>query len=146
VDFTRLAALLEDSLDAWRRDRAGAVRRLLETAGSGAIKQLVIAVLLAFRREHAELFERGEYRPLSCEAPLGGFERVLGDQRLCVVFRPAHPTNAPARMPTLPPASWTSLLTGATHTEGQDFDAASGGLPFVIAITPAPRSQRPTPA
>jgi (1->4)-alpha-D-glucan 1-alpha-D-glucosylmutase len=137
VDFAHRSKLLDAGLDAWRRDPAGTVRRLADAPETGAIKQLVIAVLLAHRREHAPLYELGEYRPLPSLPPLGAFERALGGQRLCVVFR-RHPLAHPlAGALPLPDGPWTNLLTKSQLETGEDFDRAAGGLPFVVAITVA---------
>jgi (1->4)-alpha-D-glucan 1-alpha-D-glucosylmutase len=136
VDFAQRAALLDSTLVAWHRDPAATVRNLARDAESGAIKQLAIAVLLAHRREHAALFERGAYRPLPAAPSCGAFERALDAQRLCVVFRRhplANPEVGPLHLPQ--DGAWRNLLTGTPLKSSQEFADAGGGLPFVIAVT-----------
>ena len=57
---------------------------LLETWRDGRVKQAVIARTLALRRKGADLFARGDYRPLEATGPLArhvlAFLRVHGDQ------------------------------------------------------------------
>ena len=57
---------------------------LLETWRDGRVKQAVIARTLALRREGADLFARGDYRPLEATGPLArhvlAFLRVHGDR------------------------------------------------------------------
>jgi (1->4)-alpha-D-glucan 1-alpha-D-glucosylmutase len=143
VDFARRAALLAASLDAWQRDPGAAVRELAGQPESGAIKQLTIAVLLAHRREQAELYERGAYQPLPAPASFGAFERAHAAERLRVVFR-LHPlASVPPFGLALPDGRWENLLTRAPLDADQDFDTVSGGLPFVVAvIRNAPRDAR----
>jgi (1->4)-alpha-D-glucan 1-alpha-D-glucosylmutase len=143
VDFVRLRSLLDAGTEAWRRDPAGTVRALLNTSESGAIKQLVIAVLLAHRREHPDLFERGHYRPLPTtpapSAPLGAYERAVDERGLCVVFR-LHGDTTPGTL-RLPAGDWTNLMTRTPVADAQDFDAAAGGLPFVVLTRNAAASR-----
>ncbi|PMR73225.1 malto-oligosyltrehalose synthase [Billgrantia endophytica] len=77
----------------------------------GAVKQLLIARLLALRCSHRDLFMHGDYR----ELPLAGeqAERLVaflrqhaGQQLLVVVPRLATGLLAGAKRPQVPPAQW----------------------------------------
>lgn len=49
---------------ASERDRAELIELLLRAWGDGRIKLAVTALVLAFRREHTELFAEGGYQPV----------------------------------------------------------------------------------
>jgi (1->4)-alpha-D-glucan 1-alpha-D-glucosylmutase len=82
VDFAARAEALE-------RHRGQPLAALRAHWRDGALKQALIARLLACRAAAPALFAQGEYRPLAVQGPSAGhllaFERCLGPQRLVVV-------------------------------------------------------------
>ena len=109
---------------------------LLEQWRDGRIKLSVIAKILAFRRDHAELFTAGSYEPLSAE---GGKQdhvcalvRRNDDEAVVVAAArfPAALEAAPDWGGTLIPLpealqriAWRDILTGA------EMGCSGGGLP-----------------
>jgi (1->4)-alpha-D-glucan 1-alpha-D-glucosylmutase len=83
VDFAArrrmLRALMEAPLDGV------AVRELRNCYADGRIKMFVTATLLRARKNHPDLFLRGDYEPLSGNEHVVGFRRSLGDQHLVVL-------------------------------------------------------------
>jgi (1->4)-alpha-D-glucan 1-alpha-D-glucosylmutase len=113
----------------------------------GAIKQAVIARLLATRREHPELFARGSYRALAVEGPASehvlAFVREHRGQRLFIaVARHTAEWIAGSDAPaigadhwegtslTLPDGRWMSVF-GEGRVDGGPIEAATlfGELP-----------------
>jgi (1->4)-alpha-D-glucan 1-alpha-D-glucosylmutase len=92
VDFAGLAGLLAE-LQHLRAgagtDRRSCVRDLLESRADGLIKLYVTMVGLTFRRDHAELFQEGDYVPLEsqgCERDhLCAFARIQGTHAVAAV-------------------------------------------------------------
>ncbi|HUY87135.1 MAG TPA: malto-oligosyltrehalose synthase [Pirellulales bacterium] len=140
VDFRLRRAYLEE-LEA----RAGGDLRTLtadlqEHWRDGRIKLYVTFQTLNFRRQHAALFQQGDYVPLEAEGPLAdrlcAFARVQGDDMALVVVprctlhvqqldRPAWKEGVWAetslRLPW-PARRWRNLFTGAIH-EAEDAGA-----------------------
>ncbi|HTU66375.1 MAG TPA: malto-oligosyltrehalose synthase [Steroidobacteraceae bacterium] len=136
VDYAHRAALLAGLLDSWRADPVGTLRRALADQRSGGVKLLTIAVLLAHRRDFPALFASGDYRALELPAPLVGFDREDGAARLRVICR-RFPLKAEEDLPLALPASataWRNLLTGRDLAATTSFEAAAGGLPFIVAV------------
>ncbi|MDR6641510.1 (1-_4)-alpha-D-glucan 1-alpha-D-glucosylmutase [Luteibacter sp. 1214] len=112
VDFLARASSLElaetpfEALTHWR---------------DGAIKQAVIARLLATRREHPELFARGSYRALAAEGPASehvlAFVREHRGQRLFI---------AVARHTAEWIAGSDAPVIGANHWEGTSLTLPDG--------------------
>ncbi|HWM88438.1 MAG TPA: malto-oligosyltrehalose synthase [Kofleriaceae bacterium] len=142
VDLAARARLLAD-LDAREaRGRAGLCAALCRDWRSGEIKAYVTSRGLRARREHAALFQRGEYIPLEtagvrAEHLLAFARRLDGEWLVCAVPRlPATiasglPLGARAwrdtsvRLPGGAPASWRDLLSGASITAGDSLGAAA---------------------
>jgi (1->4)-alpha-D-glucan 1-alpha-D-glucosylmutase len=116
----------------------------------GAVKQAVVARLLAERREHPELFARGDYRPVSAEgeadAHVIAFTREYRGQRLFVAVA-RHTAEWTAGNPTpviddacwqgtsvpLPEGRWVSVFSGADTTGGRiGVDRVFEGLPVAV--------------
>ena len=121
VDHPALQARAADLTDA---DLA----ELFSQWATGDIKLAVTQRLLAFRREHPDLFATGAYSPVTFDGPrsehLLGFLRQTETDRLLVLV-----TRFPSRLPwppvgdawsetrissDLPPTSWRDVLTGAS--------------------------------
>jgi (1->4)-alpha-D-glucan 1-alpha-D-glucosylmutase len=88
VDFARRRRMLEE-LDAEieaTTDLASLARRLMREPADGRVKLFVIRQALAVRRRRADVFARGEYRPLEA--------RGCGAEQLCAFARtgPGGPT------------------------------------------------------
>jgi (1->4)-alpha-D-glucan 1-alpha-D-glucosylmutase len=95
VDWALRRRLLEEvvkEIDG-SQDLAEFARNLLKTPEDGRVKLYLTRQALAFRRERAPLFERGEYRPLEARGPLTehvcAFARVAGDDVALTVV-PLH--------------------------------------------------------
>jgi (1->4)-alpha-D-glucan 1-alpha-D-glucosylmutase len=81
VDFARRRQMLEElnaEIEA-TTDMTALARRLMQERADGRVKLFVIRQALAVRRRRADLFARGEYRPL--EAHGSGAERVCAFAR-----------------------------------------------------------------
>jgi (1->4)-alpha-D-glucan 1-alpha-D-glucosylmutase len=72
-----------------RRDSTSFIASLLKKSDSGAIKLFLIWRALNFRREHRELFDNGDYVPLSASGKKAqhvcAFARTLGQKAIIVV-------------------------------------------------------------
>ena len=83
VDFARRHTTLEQLVQADAADRPALLRDLVERAEDGRIKLFLIWKGLAARRELAELYRKGEYRPLEFAGGRPGmafgFARSLGE-------------------------------------------------------------------
>jgi (1->4)-alpha-D-glucan 1-alpha-D-glucosylmutase len=107
----RIAPLLES-------DRAGTMLDMFEHWHDGSIKLAVIATLLAYRRDHPDLFEHGGYEPLpvvgSKAEHVCAFSRNCDGDALMVVA-----ARFPLRLETDPDWNGTeipwSALSGQTH-------------------------------
>ncbi len=64
VDYAKRKRFLDELKRGEQADRAGLLRDLLSHWQDGRVKQYLIYRTLNFRREHAELFQRGGYLPL----------------------------------------------------------------------------------
>ena len=65
VDYRTRAEQLEQVAALLISSRPGAMLGMLEDWRDGRVKMAVIAILLAYRRDHPKLFERGGYEPLT---------------------------------------------------------------------------------
>jgi (1->4)-alpha-D-glucan 1-alpha-D-glucosylmutase len=82
VDYKRRRELLQSITTAKSHD-------LLANWADGRIKMFLTQRVLQFRRKHAELFQRGEYLPLTASGTFAectvSFARTLGDQWIVVI-------------------------------------------------------------
>jgi (1->4)-alpha-D-glucan 1-alpha-D-glucosylmutase len=92
VDFARRQATLAElhgRIQAARADFVGLAGELLEQRQDGRIKLYVIQRALTYRREHAELFLRGDYVPLEVSGVRANhvcaFARSLAEEEVIVV-------------------------------------------------------------
>jgi (1->4)-alpha-D-glucan 1-alpha-D-glucosylmutase len=65
VDYTARMQALEEVEATLGHDRTGAIRKYIAAWQSGYFKLAAIATLLAYRRDHAALFQSGSYEPLT---------------------------------------------------------------------------------
>jgi (1->4)-alpha-D-glucan 1-alpha-D-glucosylmutase len=92
VDFTRRQAALtalRGRIEAAGADLAGLAGELLEQRHDGRVKLYVIQRGLAYRREHPQLFLRGDYVPLEVSGARANhgcaFARSHGEEEVIVV-------------------------------------------------------------
>jgi (1->4)-alpha-D-glucan 1-alpha-D-glucosylmutase len=135
------------------QDRPTLIRELLLHRDDGRIKLFLIQNLLALRQRATEVFERGEYVPLT----VGGaqrnnvvaFARRLGPQYVIVVT-PRNlvgvvrddqiPTgssvwrSADLRVPPDLRAAWRNVLTGALEEVGETLSVARAFESFPVAV------------
>ncbi|HEV8549362.1 MAG TPA: malto-oligosyltrehalose synthase, partial [Polyangiaceae bacterium] len=87
VDYADREALLAQIRERLG-DRPALTTDLLNRYADGAVKLFVTHLALTARREHAELFLRGDYDPLEGGPHVIAFTRAFGDERLiCLVPR-----------------------------------------------------------
>jgi (1->4)-alpha-D-glucan 1-alpha-D-glucosylmutase len=124
---TALATPLADLRDGWR---------------SGAIKQALIARLLACRAAAPALFSQGDYRPLQVDGPqserLLAFERRAGSQRL-VVLAARWPGDLGSER-RLPVSTWCGTRLQLDDAQGawrdvlaEPWHTAPGQVPQFVA-------------
>ena len=77
------------ALEAGQAERLALARDLLARCEDGHVKLYVLAAALAFRRDHAALFQQGSYEPLAAQGERAqhvfAFARRLGGQAVVVV-------------------------------------------------------------
>ena len=97
VDYARRHRQLAE-LDARSDERRSLLRELLDSFEDGRIKLYVIHRALVARREHRELFLRGDYEPLDAGEHAVAFARGFESERLvCVVPRLSYGLTGGAR-------------------------------------------------
>jgi (1->4)-alpha-D-glucan 1-alpha-D-glucosylmutase len=120
--------------------RGAAFETLIRNWSDGRVKLATIALLMAFRREHAEFFAEAGYAPIEItgeEADWAvGFVRTFGDQRLAVFLArfPALREATPDWRATaeLPPGPWIDLFTGRKVDGGPPLSEWFSPLPFAV--------------
>ena len=123
VDYEVRQRILAELGPRLAADRLGEMTRLMENWQDGAIKLAVIASILAFRRDHSALFERGAYEALSAAGE--GADMVCAFARqfeaeavlVCAARFPARlereGMNASLELPAWAQEhAWRDLLTG----------------------------------
>jgi (1->4)-alpha-D-glucan 1-alpha-D-glucosylmutase len=152
VDYDRRTRLLAD-LDACAARGELSIRRLMEHWRDGAIKLFVTSAVLRFRRDHAELFAKGEYEPLTANGAradsICAFARRLGEDRVLVATArfPGRMDSESTWMGTTIPlpagaetGEWVNVLTGAEVIAGNGeipADAIFVELPVGLLIPAA---------
>jgi (1->4)-alpha-D-glucan 1-alpha-D-glucosylmutase len=131
VDYAKRRVFLNELKRGEQTDRAGLLRDLLSHWQDGRVKQYLIYRTLNFRREQAELFQRGSYLPLFAAGKfrenICAFARRLDDRwviamapRLLAGILPAGPPplgepiweDGVLPLPHGAATSWHNILTG----------------------------------
>lgn len=135
VDFAAREALLEQTLADWELDPTGAFQRLAADWQTGAVKLLLLGILLGHRREHARLYSQGVYRPLAVPERFGAFLRESTDDAVLVIFERYPLRETAAGRIRLPGAAsaWRSVITGQLLEQEVQFRSSSAGLPVIVA-------------
>lgn len=110
VDFAAHGAML-DGIEPAIEEGVSGCRRSVERWRNGEIKHRTAAVALASRRDHADLFVRGDYLPLETSGlhahRIISFARVLDDSALVIVApRLVHPLLTGSPRPLPPAEAW----------------------------------------
>jgi len=126
VDWALRRQLLDDLVREIEgtQDLAGLARNLMKTREDGRVKLYLTRQVLAFRRERAALFERGEYRPLEARGPLAehacAFARVA-DNDVALTVVPLHLAKRRVEDPPLGPGYWGSTSLSIPDDLGARF-------------------------
>jgi (1->4)-alpha-D-glucan 1-alpha-D-glucosylmutase len=133
VDFAQREAMLTRALGDWQRDPIGTCQRLASHWQDGAIKLLLLHLLLEQRRASPQIFT-GTYRALDLAGPHGGFVRESADDALLVLFT-RHPLATTAGRVELPGAAttWRSVFTRQPLEREVQFHSSGAGLPVIVA-------------
>jgi len=143
VDYSIRTRLLGEILADLCRDRHQTICRLISNWKDGGIKLAVTATLLAFRREHEELFTEGTYEPVLAEGPaaerLCAFVRRHAETALLVAVSrfPAQNAsgwaNTTLKLPEdLANRHWRDVLTGAALDQPSP-ESLFADLPAAVA-------------
>ena len=117
---------------------------LMQDWRDGRVKLATIALLLAFRREHAEFFASADYQPIEIKGEEAswavGYVRSHGERRLAVLIarfpalREAAPNwRAEAELPAGP---WFDLFRGRCFDAAAPLSEWLEPLPFAVLTTP----------
>ena len=140
VDYKRRIAMLETLRRREVDDRIGLVRELAANPQRDEIKMFVTSKALDFRRQHRQLFARGEYLPLHAAGSqahcLCAFARHDGDLWAVTVAprfesRRAGWDDTRLELPHDAPAEWRDALTGL---EGSSLSVADILREFPVAL------------
>jgi (1->4)-alpha-D-glucan 1-alpha-D-glucosylmutase len=140
VDFAHREALLDQTLADWQRDPAGTCEQLAARWQDGAVKLLLLRILLEHRREHAVLYSQGTYRALELPEPYGGFVRETADEAVLVIFdryplkHAAQSKSVASVQLPVSAAGWRNLATQENVAQTIDFAAVTRGWPVFVAI------------
>ncbi len=123
-----------------KEERAQLIESLLTTWRDGRIKLAVTALLLAFRRDCAELFAEGGYLPIEVtgeDADFAlGFVRVAGERRIALLAArfPALREEKPdwRAYAKLPEGEWFDLVRAGPFDADAPLREGFGRLPFAV--------------
>ena len=126
VDYEQRRALLADLDAACAREGRGAVASQLVARPDDRTKLFATATMLRFRQHHRDLFDVGDYRPISVMGAradhLFAFARTLGSRQVIVAVPRLVATLAPdADAPPLGERIWADTrldLTGLPESAG----------------------------
>ena len=142
VDYKQAYAYLQQLREEEKKGMGQVLQYVRDHRTEGLEKLFVTWKTLQWRRDHTDLFAKGDYYPLTItgDKPAAmAYARALDDQWVIVVvpLYPAHQPDNPAEqqlvLPEQAPASWRNIFTGATMNT-----AAEGylHLPGVLAEFP----------
>ena len=144
VDFALREAAMKDLAARLNipEERPALFKKLMNDWPDGQVKLAVTALLLALRRDEAELFASGDYQPLSIEGDQAdwafGYVRAAGDRRLAVIIAryPAHRETEPKWHATarLPQGRWFDLFRGQDANAGAPLQEWLYPLPFAVLL------------
>jgi (1->4)-alpha-D-glucan 1-alpha-D-glucosylmutase len=144
VDFALREAAIADLAARLKapEQRSALFDTLMNEWRDGRAKLATTALLLALRREEAELFESGDYQPIVIEGDRSdwafGYMRASGNRRLAVVFAryPAHREAEPewSAKAQLPEAQWFDLFRGQEANVGAPLHEWLRSLPFAVLL------------
>jgi len=152
VDYLLRNKLLQE-IKHKSQDLPTLIRELLHHREDGRIKLFLIQALLGLRRQERDIFDRGDYVPLTVRGSqrhhLISFARRLG-QRFVIVIAPRNlvplirddqfPTgpsvwrSADVEVPSDLRGVWTNVLTRATEEAGESFPAAKALESFPVGV------------
>jgi (1->4)-alpha-D-glucan 1-alpha-D-glucosylmutase len=128
-------------------DKKKLCAELLDDIGSGGIKLHVTHAALTARREHAELFRRGDYESIAGGEHLFAFTRGFGNDRLvCIVPRlvaaaakkkggwPLGDAWGDARLPFLHRGNYRNVMTGSTIAVAGEIKLSEAFSDFPVAL------------
>ncbi len=129
VDYQRRMSYLAEMRKKGNMDLLQVIRSLLAEQEDGRIKLFLINRLLMARRDNADLFLKGTYRPIAAEGMHKGrvvaFARVLGN-KWALALAPRFPASlgegsddALIRLPKEAPMRWRNAITGEDMTGGK---------------------------
>jgi len=125
VDYPFRAEMLEAVMADLATDRRVAIRRYAKAWRDGRIKLAAIATILGYRREHAALFENGDYEPLKTEGPnaeqICAFLRCRGEEVLLFAI-----SRFPARLEAAGVAAETMVRIPEALHRTRWYDVLSG--------------------
>ena len=115
---------------------------LLDSWPDGRIKLALTTLLLSLRREQEELFEDGDYQPLSFTGEhadwVVGFLRTCGERKVAVIVArfPAHREETPdwRAAVELPEGAWRDVFGREPYANGAPLGDWLGNLPVAVLI------------
>jgi (1->4)-alpha-D-glucan 1-alpha-D-glucosylmutase len=142
VDYREREAALAKLAPRLEReeDRAELFESLHTTWRDGRIKLAVTALLLALRRDWAELFASGDYLPIETAGENAdwalGFVRTFGDRRLAVLAArfPAHREAKPSwqARAQMPDGEWFDVIRARRFQASAPLSEWFGPLPIAV--------------
>ena len=151
VDYGTRIELLEDLAALLEQNRCTAIFEMLENWHDGRIKLAVIVILLAYRRDHPQLFAQGNYEPLMATGSradqICAFARCYEEDAVvvaaarfplrCDAERDWIGTEIPWPQSASDVAHWRDLFSGrAIERSGEsvDVEPVLGGMPIAILV------------
>lgn len=152
VDYEHRQKLLQSLQEQANGDAVALVHELMDNLPDGRAKLYLTWRLLNWRKQHSELFESGDYEPLTAEGEkadhICAFIRSDRQRRLIVIaprwyarltqdsshWLSAEAVWGDARL-KLPPGRYRNLLTGESINAGEDSTSISEALlNFPVAV------------
>ena len=151
VDYRTRMELLEDLAALLEQNRCTAIFEMLENWRDGRIKLAVIATLLAYRRDHPQLFAQGNYEPLMATGSradqICAFARCYEEDAVvvaaarfplrCDAERDWTGTEIPWPRSASDVGHWRDLFSGRgieRSGESVDVEPVLGGMPIAVLV------------